>query len=125
MPAKKATKKKATPSRKGDPNVIDLAEQLIRGRVPSALQRFLVALSPALVAANTTAEQTFNPAGLASVVAGDYVLAVVKPTAQAGLGIVGARVSAAGTVAITFINATAGGLTPTAAETYAIYVARA
>lgn len=74
------------------------------------------ALSPALVAANTTAEQTFTVPGLKL---GDFV-GVVKPTNQAGIGVVNARVSAANTLAITFGNFTAGGLTPTAAEVYLI-----
>lgn len=78
------------------------------------------ALTPALVAANTTAEQTFTVNGL---VVGD-VVTVNKPTAQAGLGIVGARVSAANTLAITFSNNTAAGITPTAAETYIVGVIR-
>jgi hypothetical protein len=74
------------------------------------------ALSPAIVAANTTAEQTFTVPGLKL---GDFV-SVIKPTLQAGLGIVNARVSAANTLAITFGNWSAGGLTPTAAESYLI-----
>lgn len=77
-------------------------------------------LSPALVAANTTAEQTFTVAGL---MPGD-VVTVNKPTAQAGLGIVGARVSAADTLAITFANNTAAGITPTAAENYSVSYTR-
>ena len=77
-------------------------------------------LSPAAVAANTTAEQTFSITGLA---VGD-VVSVTKPTAQAGLGVVGARVSAANTIAITFSNNTAGSITPTASEVYVVNVVR-
>lgn len=73
-------------------------------------------LSPAAVAANTTAEQTFTVFG---VQVGDVVY-VNKPTAQAGIGIVGARVSAANTLAITFSNNTAGSITPTASEKYLV-----
>jgi len=73
-------------------------------------------LTPTSVAANTTAEQTFTVTGL---IAGSPVW-VNKPTAQAGLGIVGARVSAASTLAINFLNTTAGTLTPTAAEVYTV-----
>jgi hypothetical protein len=76
-----------------------------------------VALSPAQVAANTTAEQAFTVPGI---LASDVVHSVSKPTAQAGLGIVGWRVSAANTVAITFSNNTGAGITPTAGETYRI-----
>ncbi|CAN5949961.1 unnamed protein product [Sphagnum jensenii] len=67
-------------------------------------------------AANTTAEQTFTANGLLST---DTVMAINKPTTQAGLGIVGFRVSAANTFAITFINATGSPITPTASQTYA------
>lgn len=77
-------------------------------------------ISPAIVAANTTAEQTFTITGLA---VGD-VVNVNKPSAQAGLGVVGARVSAANTIAITFSNNTAAGITPTAAELYTVNVTR-
>lgn len=80
------------------------------------------ALTPAAVAANTSAEQTFTVTGLA---VGDVVGVINKPTAQAGLGIVGCRVSAANTLAITFANFTAGSLTPTAAEVYAFKISRA
>lgn len=76
-----------------------------------------IALSPAQVAANTTAEQTFTVPGL---LANDVVHSISKPTAQAGLGIVGWRVTAANTVGITFSNNTAAPITPTASETYQI-----
>jgi len=65
-------------------------------------------------AANTTAEQTVTVAGLK---VGDRVI-VNKPTAQAGIGVAGARVSAADTLAITFVNSTASGVTSTAAESW-------
>lgn len=74
------------------------------------------ALSPASVAPNTTAEQTFTVTGLP---AGSAVW-VNKPTAQPGLGIMGVRVSAANTLAINFTNCTAATITPTAAEVYSI-----
>lgn len=72
-------------------------------------------LSPAIVAANTTAEQSFAVTGL---LANDMVF-VNKPTAQAGLGIVGTRVTA-GALLITFSNNTAAGITPTAGEVYRV-----
>jgi hypothetical protein len=91
---------------------------------------FQITLSPSAVAANTTAEQTFAATGIGlstggfpSVLPGDFV-AVIKPTAQAGLGIVGARVSANDTLAITFSNNTAGSITPTASEVYLVLMAR-
>lgn len=69
----------------------------------------------------TTAEQTATLKGLRTT---DKIIGVSKPTAQPGLGIVGWRVSAADTIAITFDNPTAAGITPTAAETYTAFVAR-
>lgn len=76
-------------------------------------------IDPASVAAATSAEQTFTVTGLK---VGDQV-AVSKPTATAGLGIVNARVSAADTLAITFMNATAGAI-DAGSETYTILVVR-
>lgn len=76
-------------------------------------------LSPAIVAANTTAEQTFTISGLTT---SNVPISVIKPTAQAGLGIVGFRISAANTLAITFSNNTGVGITPTAGETYKVVV---
>jgi hypothetical protein len=101
-----------------------LRNALTRDMKPSteaAVRVFSAALSPAQVAANTTAEQTFTVAGLA---VADKVF-VNKPAAQAGLGIVGCRVSAANTLAITFSNNTGAGITPTASETYQIVAVRA
>lgn len=77
-------------------------------------------LSPVSVANATSAEQTFSFKGLLTT---DYV-AVMKPTAQAGLGIVGSRVSAADVLAITFSNSTAATITPTASEVYTLFLAR-
>jgi hypothetical protein len=92
------------------------------------LKTLNIVLSPVAVAQQTTAEQTFTVTGLLpadSLQPGDQILQITKPTAQAGLGIVGWRVSAADTLAITFINAPAGGnITPTALETYQIVVFR-
>jgi len=79
-----------------------------------------VTLSPALVGLSTSAEQTFTVNGLQ---VGDFV-SVNKPTAQAGLGIAGARVSAANTLAITFGNFTAADITPTASQVYLVLVGR-
>lgn len=73
-------------------------------------------LTPSGVGPNTTAEQGFTVTGL---VAGSAVI-VNKPSAQAGLGITGARVSGADALAITFCNATAATITPTAGEVYSV-----
>lgn len=87
------------------------------------LMKFAGTLSPAIVAANTTAEQTFTISGL--VASTDTVIGVSKPTAQAGLGIVGWRVSADNTIAITFSNNTGSGITPTASQSYTAIIYRA
>ena len=76
-------------------------------------------LSPASVANATSAEQTFTLTGL---LATDYV-SVNKPTAQAGLGIVGTR-AGAGFIGITFMNTTAATITPTASQVYTVFVSR-
>jgi hypothetical protein len=97
-----------------------VVDQITFTQAPSdtitSIYHLAVSLSPVAVAANTTAEQTFTLNGLA---VGDVVF-VSKPSAQAGLGIAGARVSAANTLAITFSNNTAASITPTAAETYQV-----
>ncbi len=72
-------------------------------------------LAPVSVAANTTAEQTFTVAGLP---AGTAVF-VSKPSFQPGLSIGGFRVSAANTLAVTFVNNTASAIVP-ATEVYSI-----
>lgn len=81
--------------------------------------KFSQSLDVASVAANTSAEQTFTVTGL---VVGDMVF-VNKPSASAGLGVVNARVSAANTLAITFMNSTGSAIDP-AAETYTILAFR-
>lgn len=97
-------------------NLLDGQPQLVRALMAVLPNVKKITISPVIVATITTAEQTFACNGLA---VGDFV-AVVKPTAQAGLGIVGARVTAANTLGITFDNPTAAGITPTAAETYLV-----
>jgi len=76
-----------------------------------------VVIDPASVATITTAEQTFAVPGLE---VGDIVF-VNKPTLTAGLGIAGARVSAADQLAITFVNPTAGAI-DAASQTYLVGV---
>lgn len=71
-------------------------------------------MTPAAVGPNTTSEQYF---AVATAMPGQMVF-VNKPTAQAGLIIVNARVASAGQVAIQFQNLTAATITPTAGETY-------
>lgn len=73
------------------------------------------------VAAVTAREQTVTVPGLR---VGDVVLKVVKPTKQNDLAVVGARVSAADTLSVDFINPSAGGITPTAGEEYKLVFLR-
>lgn len=74
------------------------------------LNIFSVSITPASVATAVVAEQTFTVVGVKTT---DRV--IVNPPAVANnIGIAGCRVSAADTVAIRFVNPTAGALTPTA-----------
>lgn len=83
---------------------------------------FSLTLSPASVANATSAEQTFDASSI-GLLTTDVVL-VQKPTAQAGIGIVGSRVSATNVLAITFMNSTAATVTPTASQAYLVTVLR-
>lgn len=75
-----------------------------------------VSINVGSVAAGTSAEQDFTVIGLKP---GDFV-AVNKPSASAGLGVVNARVKQADTLSITFMNVTDSAIDP-AAETYLVY----
>ena len=76
--------------------------------------------TPASVAANTSAEQNFAVTGAQP----GMVVAVNKPTLNAGLIITGARVVSANVVGVTFMNVTAGVLTPTSAQSYKFFFAQ-
>lgn len=67
-------------------------------------------LTPASVGAAAVAEQTFTVAGLTTA---DKVI-VNPPVNATATGIAGARVSAANTLAVRFVNPTAAALTPAA-----------
>jgi len=82
---------------------------------------YSVTINPASVATITTAEQDFTVTGLA---VGDVILAVNKPTLTVGLGIVNARVKAADTLSLTFVNPTAAAV-DAASETYLVVAMRA
>ena len=84
----------------------------------NALNTFYIqpSLTPAAVAANITAAQTFTIAGLETT---DHITAVSCAAAQtAGLFIADFRVSATNTLSVQFGNLTAGSLTPTAGAYY-------
>ncbi len=89
------------------------------GSIIKQVKVYQPTLSPAAVGVNTAAEQTVSVTGLAT---DDVIVGVSKPTTQAGLGIVGARVSAANVLALTFGNFTATTITPTASEVYSVFV---
>ncbi len=92
---------------------------LVKSFAPSTpIHVYTQALDVASVAAATSAEQTFTISGLETT---DTVINLVKPSLSAGLGIGNARVSAANTLAITFVNATAAAIDP-ASETYTVVV---
>lgn len=74
------------------------------------------AINVGSVAINTVAEQDFTVPGLK---VGDFV-SVCKSSLSAGLGVVNARVKAADTISIQFVNATGSAIDP-AAETYLIF----
>lgn len=76
-------------------------------------------LTPASVGAATVAEQTFSVPGLTTA---DKVV-VNGPGIANATGIAGARASAADTLAVRFVNPTAGALTPTAG-TYTVLAFR-
>ncbi|QBQ99250.1 hypothetical protein [Paraburkholderia pallida] len=82
-----------------------------------------VSLTPSAVAANTTAQQTFNGSGL-GLTQGDICEVLAGPSFQAGLltlpGVVGAT---ADQLPITFGNCTASSITP-AAGAYTVRVTR-
>ena len=93
---------------------VGLADGNVRG-----LWIIKVTIDPASVATITTAEQTFTVPGLRPT---DMVY-VSKPALSAGLGVAGARVSANDTLAITFVNPTAGAI-DAASEVWSVLVLR-
>ena len=78
-----------------------------------------VVLDPAAVAANNTAQETVTVTGLTT----DMRVVVNKPSHTAGLGVVGAYVSATNTLAIVFANVTGSAVNP-GSETYRVWAAR-
>jgi len=78
--------------------------------VITGIGRIGVNITPASVAAATSAPQTFTVPGAQ---VGDAVF-VTPPAVNPGVAPVTARVSAADTVSISFMNATAGALVPSA-----------
>ncbi len=79
-----------------------------------------VTFDPAAVNTITTAEQDVTVPG---VKVGDIVMSVNKPSLTAGLGICNARVKAADTVSLQFVNPTAGSVNA-GSEVYTMVIAR-
>lgn len=96
-----------------------MSEGILNGNV-RAIWLTSLTIDPASVATITTAEQTFTVPGLR---VGDAVF-VNKPSLTTGLGVANARASAANTLAITFVNPTAGGV-DAASETWTVLTVRA
>lgn len=90
------------------------------GQPPLSVQWFphayVLTITPASVAANTSAEQTFT---LTGATVKDAVF-VSGPSITAGLLLGECRISAADTIAINWGNLTAGGLTPPAGDYFVI-----
>ena len=95
-----------------------MTTSVVRGNI-KAMFAVAVTFNPAAVATITTAEQTVTVTG---VKVGDFVIAM-KPTHTTGVTIGNVRVSAADTVAIQFVNPTAGSVDP-ASETWQFLVIR-
>jgi hypothetical protein len=79
------------------------------GTTITQIRVFTPSLTPASVAANTTATQTFTVTGLAP---GNDTVFVNPPSVVNGLGLCECRVSGTNQLALTWVNATAGALTP-------------
>lgn len=80
--------------------------------IPGVFHVSEVAFTPAEIAANVAAEQTVTVPGVDP---DTTLLVAVEPPAHGqAVGIAGARISAKNTVAVTFVNPTAGALTPSA-----------
>lgn len=95
-----------------------MSAHLIAGNVAS-ITVIEASLTPSEVATITAPAQTFTVQGLKTTDA----VTVCPPSQTAGVAIANARVSAANTLSIQFVNPTAGNLTP-AAGTHKIIVHR-
>lgn len=96
-----------------------MSSGIISGNVGS-ISLVSVSLTPTAVSTITAPAQTFTVPGLKL---GDAILSVTPPGQTAGATIGSARVSAADTLSVQFVNPTAGSVTPTAG-THIIAVAR-
>lgn len=72
---------------------------------------FQISITPTIVATITTVEEAFAATGI-GLLTTDVVVVTGTQAQTVGVGIVGARVSAADTLSIQFVNPTAAGVTP-------------
>jgi len=96
-----------------DPRMYPNSRDSNANPVITKIRRYSPTLTPASVAVNTVAEQDFTVTG---VKAGDKIVGVQNPDFGNATGVVGVRVKADDTIAIRFVNPTAGALTPGAGE---------
>lgn len=100
---------------------MSLGTQIVAyGNVQSTMLLNLT-LSPALVNANTTSQQTFSVPGLSTL---DQISGVSKPTYQTGLIVCGGVCLTNNVLTIQYANVTGSGITPTPGEVYVIEVNR-
>jgi hypothetical protein len=84
--------------------------------------RFALTLSPVAVAAASAATQAFSATGIGLLTTDTVLLTCTAPLA--GVINTNAYVSATDTLSVTFVNPTAGPLTPTASTVYYVTVFR-
>lgn len=87
-------------------------------------QIFHLGMNIGTVATAATATTTEISITAAGVNATDVFMSASKPTLNAGIGIAGGRVASANTIALTYVNATAANVTPTASEVYDVTLFR-
>ncbi len=106
------------------PILMNASGYLAIGESATYIQRVMIytpTLTVAQIGASTSVEQTFTEiTGLETT---DTVF-VVKPTVNAGVSVASARVSASGSLTITFVNASTSPVTPTASEVYRVFAIR-
>ena len=98
----------------------------IQGLGSGMLSTSVLSFTPAAVGANTCVEQLFaiSPTtGVFCETSTDFVLCVNKPTANAGVGIIGTRISATNQVAMNFNNVSTASIQPTQPENYQTVIA--
>jgi hypothetical protein len=105
------------------PNVVNIPDtvQMPTGNIWK-VGRFALTLSPVAVAAASAAAQSFAATGIGLLTTDTVVVTCTAPLA--GVINTNAYVSAADTLTVSFVNPTAGSLTPTASTVYYVTVFR-